>query len=425
MDTQTQNRARIEQGLRRRHRRDIRFAAMARASAMLAVLVLATLLIVLGARGIGGFAKTSLQLELVFAEIDPLDPEDPEYDPIEDYDFVQVLTEGVVMRLGLAPDQIEREQWRELRGLLGAFEADDLAKYMASHREEFGTTQTSEVLLSDIADQYLKYDLHQQLSANQRAWLDQLQAGGAVIRSPNWRLLTAGDSREPEYAGLLGALQGSLWMMLVTIMLSLPLGVLSAIYLEELAAQHSFTRFLELTVNNLAAVPSIVFGLLGLSVLIQTFGLPRAAPVTGGVVLAMMTFPVIVVATRAALAAVPHSFREGALAMGATRLQAVFHHVLPYAMPGILTGSIIGVARALGESAPLLMIGMVAFVSSVTFSPTAASTALPAQVFIWSDLSERAFVEKTAAAILVLLLFMLASNLTAVILRNYYDRKQA
>ena len=234
---------------------------------------------------------------------------------------------------------------------------------------------------------------------------------------------TAGDSREPELSGIRGALMGSLYMLLVTLVLSFPTGVGAAIYLEEFAPRNRLTDFVEVNINNLAAVPSIVFGLLGLAVFLNFFELPRSAPLVGGLVLTLMTLPTIIIAARASIKSVPPSIREAALGVGASRMQTVLQHVLPLAMPGMLTGTIIGMARALGESAPLLMIGMVAFVVDIPQGPTDPATALPVQVYLWADSPERAFVERTSAAIIVLLVFLAAMNAAAVILRRKFERR--
>jgi phosphate transport system permease protein len=240
---------------------------------------------------------------------------------------------------------------------------------------------------------------------------------------PNFAFFTTGDSREPELAGVLGALTGSALTMLVTLVLCLPIGILAAIYLEEFAPKNRLTTIIEVNINNLAAVPSIVFGLLGLAVFLNFFGLPRSAPLVGGLVLALLVLPTIIIASRAALKAVPPSIREAALGIGASHQQAVFHHVLPMAMPGVLTGTIIGMAHALGETAPLLMIGMVAFIVDVPGGVTQAATVLPVQIFLWSDLPEVGFQAKTAAAIIVLLLFLFLMNGVAIWLRKKFERR--
>ena len=249
------------------------------------------------------------------------------------------------------------------------------------------------------------------------------RSSGAVERSFNWLFFTSGDSREPELAGIRGALVGSALTLLVTLVLCLPIGVLAAIYLEEFAPKNRLTELIEVNINNLAAVPSIVFGLLGLPMFLNFFGLPRSAPLVGGLVLALLVLPTIIIASRAALKAVPPSIKEAALGVGASHQQAVFHHVLPLAMPGIMTGTIIGMAHALGETAPLLMIGMVAFIVDVPTSFTEAATVLPVQIYLWSDLPEVAFQAKTAAAIIVLLVFLFVMNGMAIWLRKRFERR--
>ena len=246
---------------------------------------------------------------------------------------------------------------------------------------------------------------------------------GVLSLDFNRGFFSNGDSREPEQAGVWGAFVGSLYTLGVTLLLSFPIAVATAIYLEEFARRTRWTDLIEVNINNLAAVPSIVFGLLGLAMFLNIFGMPRSAPLVGGLVLALLTLPTIIIASRAAIKAVPPSIREAALGMGASKLQMVMHHVLPLAMPGMLTGTIIGMARALGETAPLLMIGMVAFIVDVPHSLTAPATVLPVQVFLWSDSPERAFIERTSAAIIVLLVFLVVMNATAVVLRNRFERR--
>lgn len=250
-----------------------------------------------------------------------------------------------------------------------------------------------------------------------------LERSGAIASGFNWTFLTGADSTDPSGAGIWGALKGSLLTMLVTLGLAFPIGVLSAIYLEEYAPRNRWTDLIEVSINNLAAVPSIIFGLLGLAVFLGTFNMPRSAPLVGGLTLALMIMPVIVIAGRNAIQAVPPSIRDAALGVGASRVQVVFHHVLPLALPGILTGTIIGMARALGETAPLLMIGMRAFIATPPEDLTDAATVLPVQIFLWSDQVSRGFVEKTSAAIIVLLVFLLAMNALAIYLRNRFETR--
>lgn len=255
------------------------------------------------------------------------------------------------------------------------------------------------------------------------AFLERLDELGLTERKANLAFFASGDSREPELAGILGALVGSALTMLVTLLLCLPIGVGAAIYLEEFAPKNRITEIIEVNINNLAAVPSIVFGLLGLAMFLNFFGMPRSSPLVGGLVLALLVLPTIIIASRAAIKAVPPSIREAALGIGASKQQAIFHHVLPLAMPGVLTGTIIGMAHALGESAPLLMIGMVAFIVDVPARVTDAATVLPVQIFLWSDLPELGFQAKTAAAIIVLLIFLFLMNGLAIWLRKKFERR--
>jgi len=266
-------------------------------------------------------------------------------------------------------------------------------------------------------------ETNRRISDKQLKWYDQLDQEGRIEKKFNVTFFTAADSREPEQAGILGALVGSILTLFITLILSFPIGVGAAIYLEEFAKKNYWSDLIEVNINNLAAVPSIVFGLLGLAVLLNWFGMPRSAPIAGGAVLALMTLPTIIISSRSALKAVPPSIREAALGMGASRLQTMLHHVVPLAMPGMLTGAIIGMAQALGETAPLLMMGMVAFIVDVPGNLTDAATVLPVQIFLWADAPERAFVERTSAAIMVLLLFLVTMNLVAILLRKHFERR--
>ena len=270
---------------------------------------------------------------------------------------------------------------------------------------------------------YLTPEGNRKVSDQDVAFLERFRELGAVHRDFNWLFFTSGDSREPELAGIRGALVGTALTLLVTLALCVPIGVLAAVYLEEFASKNRLTALIEVNINNLAAVPSIVFGLLGLAVFLNFFALPRSAPLVGGLVLALLVLPTIIIAARAALKAVPPSIKEAALGVGASHQQAVFHHVLPLAMPGIMTGTIIGMAHALGETAPLLMIGMIAFIVDVPTGLTDAATVLPVQIYLWSDLPEVAFQAKTAATIIVLLLFLFVMNGMAIWLRKKFERR--
>ena len=286
------------------------------------------------------------------------------------------------------------------------------------------------VLFTDDSDLFYKGYVDTSLPESERRidddevlWLEYLYSLGRVKNKISSNLFLNGDSREPEVAGFFGATIGSLITIFVTLILSFPVGVFTAIYLENFAVKNKLTDFIEVNINNLAAVPSIIFGLLGLAVFINFFGMPRSVPLVGGLVLSLMTLPTIIITTRSALQSVPPSIREAALAMGASEMQVVFHHLLPAALPGIFTGTIIGLARAFGESAPLLLIGMVAFIVDIPGSISDPATALPVQIYIWADSPERAFIAKTSAATLILIGLLVIINLVAVILRKRYEVK--
>jgi phosphate transport system permease protein len=291
-------------------------------------------------------------------------------------------------------------------------------------------TYTVLIPMSDPIDQLAKGLFDRNLPPDQRRvndrqieLYDQLVAKGVVSHPLNWGLLFNNDSRFPELAGLAGGVVGTFWVVLVTFILSFPLGIAAAIYLEEFAPKNRWTDLIEININNLAAVPSVVFGLLGLAVFLGWFGLPRSAPLVGGMVLALITLPTIIIVTRAALKQVPVSIREAALGIGASKHEAIFHHMLPLAMPTILTGTIIGLAQAIGETAPLLLIGMNAFITSPPAGLMDAATTLPTQIYIWADSPERGFVSRTSAAIVVLLVCLIAMNALAILLRQRFERR--
>lgn len=328
------------------------------------------------------------------------------------------------------PEVQGRRDKRALGKLLSIGASDDVRDYVLANPSSLGTKIRLPVTLSDDIDLLLKGVIDRELPENERvvsnqdlAWLDKLVAEDRISRQFATKIFTNGDSREPELAGLRGALVGTLWTLLVTLLASFPLGVMAAIYLEEIAPKNRLTRIIEVNINNLAAVPSIVFGLLGLAVFINFFGMPRSAPLVGGLVLALMTLPRIIIPTRAAFAAIPPSIREAAMGVGASRLQVIMHHVLPLAMPGILTGTIIGLAQAAGETAPLLMIGMMAFIVDVPSDVTAKATVLPAQIYMWANNPERAFMARTSAGIVVLLSLLLLVNATAIYFRKRFEKR--
>ena len=412
--------------LRRRYRAERRFRLYGFAALALATAALLWLLVSIVGRGYGAFTQTHLRLDVAF---DPAVLGIAEVSPgaLAKADF------GALYKTALReafPEAGTRRARRALYRLLSPGAEDDLRSRLEEDPAALGRRRAVWLTASDHVDMLMKGaidraapEAERPVKDRQLAWLDRLAAEGAVESRFNARFFSAGASREPELAGIWGAVVGSALTMLVTLVLAFPVGVAAAVYLEEVAPKNRWTDLIEVNINNLAAVPSIVFGLLGLAVFLNVFGVPRSAPMAGGMVLALMTLPTIIIATRAALKAVPPSIREAALAVGASDTQVVFHHVLPLALPGIFTGTIIGMAQALGETAPLLMIGMVAFIVDVPSGPLDPATVLPVQIYLWSDMPERAFVEKTSAAIMVLLAFLVLMNAAAIFLRRRFERR--
>jgi phosphate transport system permease protein len=401
--------------LARRHRNEKMFKAAGLGAILLAVAFLGTLLVSIGHSGASALWQTKLSLEITLP------------DNVESANFPGLIKKSL---RDTFPDVSGRRHKKELYRLTSSGAAFEVRRFLIDHPEQAGKTVTITLTASDNVDMLLKSKVSRldqpavrRLTDRQVAWIDQLLATGQLQTEFNTGFLFNGDSREPEIAGIAAAMAGSFFSLLVCLFLAFPLGVMAAIYLEEFAPKSRLSTLIEVNINNLAAVPSIVFGLLGLAIFLNFFELPRSAPLVGGMVLALMTLPTIIITGRAALKAVPPSIREAALAVGASEVQAVFHHVLPLALPGVLTGTIIGMARAIGETAPLLMIGMVAFVVDVPKSVLEPATALPVQIFLWADAPERAFEERTAATIIVLLLFLVAMNLIAIILRRKFETR--
>ncbi len=418
---------RVAAGRKRRERAERRFRAYGLAAVGTAMAMLLWLLVTVVGTGYSAFFQTEIRLDVHF------DPEVVDPRGTGDAETLRTANYAVLYRRALEklfPEVENRRDRRRLRRLLSSGNDLVLRDLVRDDPGIVGTTRPVWLTASDDLDQFHKGKYDADAPEDQRPfkdreveWYRKLEADGRVGAHFNTILFSAGASREAEQAGIWGAIVGSFWTMLVTLLLSFPVGVSAAVYLEEFAPKNRLTDLIEVNINNLAAVPSIVFGLLGLSVFLNFFGLPRSAPLVGGIVLALMTLPTIIIATRAALKAVPPSIREAALGVGASRLQTVTHHVMPLALPGILTGTIIGMAQALGETAPLLMIGMVAFIVDIPGGPLSSSTVLPVQIFLWSDLPERAFAERTGAAIVVLLGFLVAMNLIAVLLRKKFERR--
>jgi len=412
---------------RKRRRAELRFRAYGLLAIVIAVFMLGALVFSVASRGISGFRQTYLRLDVTF-DAEVIDPgRTGDIDVLEGANY-QALARRALQ--ALFPDVTSRSDRLRLYGMLSSDAGLTLRSMVLADRDLIGTTESLWLMASDDVDSFAKGFIDRdvpeddrRIKDNEIVWIDSLRSRGDLEIRFSSTFFTAGDSREPEQAGIRGALVGSALTLLVTLLLSFPVGVLAAVYLEEFAPCNRWTDLIEVNINNLAAVPSIIFGLLGLAMFLNFFGLPRSAPLVGGMVLALMTLPTVIIAARAALKAVPPSIREAALGVGASPVQVVMHHVLPLAMPGILTGTILGMARALGETAPLLMIGMVAFIVDVPKGFTDPATVMPVQIYLWSDSPERAFVAKTGAAILVLLAFLIATNALAVVLRRRFERR--
>ena len=413
--------------LRRRYRAETRFRTYGVVAIAIALAMLAWLLISIGSKAYSGFTQTYVTLD-VFVDPEIVDPDgDRSRAALSRADYQRIFSQTLY---AMFPDVTGRSDRRALRAIVSPGAGFQLRRMVLEDPSLIGQTIQVEVPVADRVDQLNKGNIDRTtpevarpVSDQEIGWFDSLVERGLVERRFNLGFLTTPDSRLPELAGIGGAIAGSFFTLLVCLVLAFPVGVAAAVYLEEFAPKNRFTDAIEVNINNLAAVPSIVFGLLGLAVFIQVFGMPRSAPLVGGMVLALMTLPTIIIASRAALKAVPPSIREAALGMGASPLQTVSHHVLPLAMPGILTGTIIGMAQALGETAPLLMIGMVAFITSTPDGFTSPATVLPVQIFIWSDSPERGFEAKTSAAIVVLLGFLVLMNGAAIWLRKRFERR--
>lgn len=407
----------MEARMRKRRAAEQRFRMYGRTAVAFSIAALAWLLISIVSTGASAFTQHWVTLDLTINAQEDQAPNDR-----------RRLANAMVQAFSAAPDDATR---RELLQIISASAATaDLRMGQGSN----GVVQLT-IPTSDMTDQYLKGHIdptlpedQRKITDRQRGWIATLEAQGRITRQFNRELFANPDSRDPERAGLASAIFGSVMIVLIASALALPVGVGAAIYLDSFAPQIGWggrlTRLLEVNINNLAAVPSIVFGLLGLAVFINFFGLQRSIPLVGGLVLALRMFPTIVIASRAALRSVPLSLTDSALSLGASRMQAVFNHRVPLAAPGMLTGSIIGMAQALGETAPLLMIGMVAFVTSVPSSPMDPATALPVQIFLWSGSAEAAWAERTSAAIITLLVVLMVINGVAIILRERLQRRR-
>ena len=419
----------------KRYSKEKRFILFGRLAISLTIIFLTILLGSIVLRGISGFTTTTITFDVNLDKklIDPESTNDKKiissarWRKITRDSIYNVLNEINLVMNGEVLSKAEQKSLVRLFSRSSEYQIKDI---VMDDLSLIGKTINVTLPAASEVDQFLKGRIDQSLPEDDRplnniqiSWIKYMVDNDMINRTFNSNLFTKGDSRNAEEAGILGALMGSFFALLICLFISFPLGVMASVYLEEFAPKNRLTDVIEVNINNLAAVPSIVFGLLGLAIFLNVFNLPRSSPLAGGLVLALMTLPTIIISSRAAIKAVPPSIREAAMGLGASKMQSVTHHVLPLAMPGMLTGTIIGLAQALGETAPLLMMGMVAFIVDVPQSITDPATVLPAQIFLWSDQPERGFEEKTAAAIMVLLGFLLTMNALAVFLRNKFERK--
>lgn len=412
---------RVNVNLAARYRRERRFRLFGLSAIVASLLFLALLLGSIVAKGYTAFRQTHILLDV------HLDPAVLDVNNLATANYAALVRDAT---LALFPQVEGRQDKRVIGKLVSTGAAYQLQEMVMNEPELIGTVKSIWVPADDEVDMFIKGHIprdvpesERRVSDKQAAWIDQLVAAGRLTKQFNTTFFQAGDSREPELAGIRGAAMGSMFTLAVTLLLSFPVGVAAAVYLEEFAPKNRWTDLIEVNINNLAAIPSIVFGLLGLAVFLNFMNLPRSSSLVGGLVLTLMTLPTIIIASRASLKSVPPSIREAALGVGASKMQTISHHILPLALPGMMTGAIIGMARALGETAPLLMIGMVAFIVDVPHGFNDPATVMPVQIYLWADSPERAFVERTSAAIMILLLLLLAMNAAAVFLRNKFERR--
>ena len=414
----------ITASLKQRHRKEMRFRWLGRMAVGLGFFLVVSLIGDIIYKATPAFHMHWVKMDINYDQ-ELLGVTDASGESLKEANFRKTLRRSIYQAF---PEVTARKDKRKLFSLFSTNAEFTIEEYLLENNSSLNKIESVWLRFDDDIDSYLKDDpvlgqAGSRVDENQAIWVKSLIESGKVEKRFNIDFFTNGDSREPELAGVKGAFTGTILTMLVTLVLSFPLGVAAALYLEEFAPKNRWTDIIEVNINNLAAVPSIIFGLLGLAVIINIFGLPRSAPLVGGIVLSLMTLPTIIIASRASIKAVPPSIREAALGVGASKMQTAFGHVLPMAMPGILTGTIIGMAQALGETAPLLMIGMVAFIVDVPAGITDAATVLPVQIFLWADSPERAFLAKTSAAILVLLSFLFVMNISAALLRNKFEKK--
>jgi phosphate transport system permease protein len=403
--------SKAQKTMARRHAKENRLKAYGIMAIAISFIFLLSLLYNIISNGYSAFWQTKIKVTISFTQ-----------DMVDTSNYMAAVRESLTNSF---PEATSRKDKMDLFSLVSKIAPHQIQKKAP---DNIGKTLDLWVTASSNVDMYIKgkidvnTDEHLRvINDKQIALIEKLKENGKIKKSFNTIFFTSGDSREAEAAGVLGSLVGSIFVIMVCMLFALPLGVMTAIYLEEFAPKNRLTEFIEVNISNLAAVPSIVFGLLGLAVYIQFLGFPRSAPIAGGLTLALMALPVIVIATRTSIKAIPQSIRDGAMALGASKVQTTLHHVLPLATPGIMTGTILSISRVLGETAPLLMIGMVAFIVDIPKSWNDPSSAMPVQIYLWADSAEMGFAEKTSAAIIILLLFLIIANAFAIYLRKKFE----
>ncbi len=413
--------------LKKRYNAERRFQWYGKIAIGLALSFLAVFMFQIFSKGYSAFQKTWIVTEVHYdKELLLIDAESPSKDDLENADYYDVAYKAMT---SLDPGLPEEED-RQLIQMVSYKYETEVKDLLLKNPDFLGKIVPIKLTASDDVDQVHKGNYPRDIPEKNRRVndyqlqiYDMLNERGDILSEFNISFFTNPDSREAELAGIASSFMGTVFSILVCLAFSFPVAVLAAIYLEEFAPKNKFTDFIEVNINNLAAVPSIVFGLLGLGVLLAVFNLPRSTPLVGGITLSLMTLPTIIIAARASLKAVPPSIREAALAMGASNMQTTMHHTVPLSMPGTLSGTIIGLAQALGETAPLILIGMVAFVNTIPGTPVDPAASLPVQIYIWSESAERGFVEKVSACIMVLLAFLILMNLAAQIVRHKFEKK--
>lgn len=417
----------IKKSLMKRHLAESRFKTYGILGIISATVFLIVILSTIFIEGKSAFKSTYIKLDVFF------DPSIIDPDGTRDIDEIRFANYRKVIKKSLKnyfPEVTGKEEMKSLTELISSSEEENLMQAVLKNNDLIGANKKVWLKASSKIDIIHKNPEMKDLSESNRLisdkeleWFDKLTRNGDVKFSLNKIFFLKADSTEPEQAGILGSILGSFFTLVITLILSFPIAVAAGVFLEELAPKNRLTDIIEININNLAAVPSIIFGLLGLAIFLNVMHLPRSAPIVGGMVLALMTLPTIIIATRVSLKAVPPSIREAAVGLGATKFQSVIHHVLPLAIPGIATGTIIGMSRALGESAPLLLIGMVAFIVDIPGSFTDSATVLPVQIYLWKSTAARGFVELTAAGVIVLLTFLILMNALAIYVRNKFEKK--